>query len=154
MKTIYGDLVKLADQDHFDMIIHGANCFHTMGSGIARQLALKWPEVLLADKRTRYGDITKLGTYSVATTKSATGRNFSVVNAYTQFRYGREKQQVDYEAIRNCFNLIKGITLPHCFRIGYPAIGAGLGGGDWNIISKIIDEELNGRDHTLVLLRK
>ena len=33
----------------------------------------------------------------------------------------------------------------------YPLIGAGLTGGDWNIISKIIDEELIDVDHTLVL---
>jgi O-acetyl-ADP-ribose deacetylase (regulator of RNase III) len=37
-------------------------------------------------------------------------------------------------------------------RIGYPKIGAGLAGGDWNIISSIIDKELIGEDHTLVLL--
>jgi len=37
-------------------------------------------------------------------------------------------------------------------RIGYPLIGAGLAGGNWRIISKIIDEELNGEDHTLVKL--
>ena len=36
-------------------------------------------------------------------------------------------------------------------RIGYPKIGAGLAGGDWSIIEKIIDEELQGTDHTLVI---
>jgi O-acetyl-ADP-ribose deacetylase (regulator of RNase III) len=35
-------------------------------------------------------------------------------------------------------------------RIGYPKIGAGLAKGDWNKISKIIDEELAGEEHTLV----
>ena len=37
-------------------------------------------------------------------------------------------------------------------RIGYPKIGAGLAGGYWNIISKIIDKELEGENHSLVLL--
>ena len=36
-------------------------------------------------------------------------------------------------------------------RIGYPRIGAGMAGGDWEIISSIIAEELEGLDHTLVL---
>jgi len=36
-------------------------------------------------------------------------------------------------------------------RIGYPLIGAGLAGGDWTIISAIIDEELKGEDHALVI---
>ena len=35
-------------------------------------------------------------------------------------------------------------------RIGYPLIGAGLAGGDWQIISAIINEELVGENHTLV----
>ena len=34
--------------------------------------------------------------------------------------------------------------------IGYPLIGAGLAKGDWQVISKIIDTELAGTDHTLV----
>jgi len=39
-------------------------------------------------------------------------------------------------------------------RIGYPAIGAGLAGGDWKIISAIIDEELANEDHTFVEYQK
>ncbi|GAA4107530.1 hypothetical protein GCM10022393_02900 [Aquimarina addita] len=35
-------------------------------------------------------------------------------------------------------------------RIGYPAIGAGLAGGDWGIILYIIDEELKDANHTFV----
>ncbi len=35
-------------------------------------------------------------------------------------------------------------------RIGYPLIGAGLAKGNWKLISQIIDEELEGEDHTLV----
>jgi O-acetyl-ADP-ribose deacetylase (regulator of RNase III) len=34
--------------------------------------------------------------------------------------------------------------------IGYPKIGAGLAGGNWNQISKIINEELVDENHTLV----
>jgi O-acetyl-ADP-ribose deacetylase (regulator of RNase III) len=34
-------------------------------------------------------------------------------------------------------------------RIGYPKIGAGLAGGDWDIIYPIICEELAGEHHTL-----
>jgi len=35
-------------------------------------------------------------------------------------------------------------------KIAYPAIGADLGGSNWQIISKIINEELVGEDHTFV----
>jgi len=39
-------------------------------------------------------------------------------------------------------------------RIGYPLIGAGLAGGDWKVISKIIEEELGDEKHTLVEYKK
>ena len=35
-------------------------------------------------------------------------------------------------------------------RIGYPLIGAGLARGNWEVIKKIIEEELEGENHTLV----
>lgn len=35
MKTIKGDLIQLALANEFDVIIHGCNCFCTMGKGIA-----------------------------------------------------------------------------------------------------------------------
>jgi hypothetical protein len=38
MKTVYGDLVKLAIAGNFDVIVHGCNCYHTMGAGIAKQI--------------------------------------------------------------------------------------------------------------------
>ena len=35
-------------------------------------------------------------------------------------------------------------------RIGYPLIGAGLAGGDWKVISNLINEQLKNENHTLV----
>jgi O-acetyl-ADP-ribose deacetylase (regulator of RNase III) len=56
--------------------------------------------------------------------------------------------KADYDAIRSVFKKIKSNFSGK--RIGYPKIGAGLAGGDWDQISKIIDEELIDEDHTLV----
>ena len=38
MKIIKGDLIKLALQGEFDVIVHGCNCFCTMGAGIAKSI--------------------------------------------------------------------------------------------------------------------
>ena len=74
-----------------------------------------------------------------------------MVNAYTQYRYSWKGKDVNYEAIRLAFREIKaqfsGLTM------AYPAIGAGLAGGDWEKIAAIISEELNGEDHTFVEYR-
>jgi O-acetyl-ADP-ribose deacetylase (regulator of RNase III) len=37
--------------------------------------------------------------------------------------------------------------------MAFPKIGAGLGGGDWQKISTIIEQELAGEDYTLVIYR-
>ena len=37
-------------------------------------------------------------------------------------------------------------------RIGLPKIGAGLAGGDWEVIEKIIEEELAGENVSIVVL--
>lgn len=55
----------------------------------------------------------------------------------------------DYDAIRLAMRRIK--TQFSGRRIAYPKIGAGLARGDWARIARIIDEELAGETHTLVL---
>ncbi len=147
MEIIKGDLLDLADQGRFDVVVHGCNCFHTMGAGIARQIRNRYPSAFTADCATNFGDAQKLGTYSVSEVTSGTA-TFWVVNAYTQYALGATKRLVDYEALSEVFCSIardfSGKT------IGYPKIGAGLAGGDWDVISKIIDTALSGEDHTLV----
>lgn len=143
MKTIKGDLLKLAKDGKFDIIIHGCNCFCTMGAGIAKQIKKEFKAAYIADCSTKKGDRSKLGKMSYIIVDGVI-----VVNAYTQYHYG-SGLQVDYDAVRQVFKKIKNEFSGK--RIGFPKIGAGLAGGDWNIISKIIDEELEGEDFTLVL---
>ncbi|NVJ60758.1 MAG: macro domain-containing protein [Gammaproteobacteria bacterium] len=145
MNIIDGDLIQLAEQGLFDVIVHGCNCFCTMQSGIARQIKDNYPQAYQADLKTTKGDSAKLGTYSFSEAEIG---NFVIVNAYTQFRYGRLKRYADYDAIQRVFSAIKRDFSGK--RIGYPLIGAGLAGGDWTIISEIIDTELMREDHTLV----
>jgi len=64
MKYAKGDLLKMAEEGKFDVIVHGCNCFNTMGAGIARQIARRFPEAYAADCETIASDISKLGTFS------------------------------------------------------------------------------------------
>ena len=152
MKTIHGNLIKLAIAGEFSVIVHGCNCQNNMGAGIAKQIAKIYPGAVHADDAAyRDKSFRMLGDISVGFETNVNGALF-VVNAYTQDRYGRGKRHADYDAIRSCFKEINkrfGMTMHH--KIGYPMIGAGLAGGDWNIIKQIIDEELEGSDHTLVV---
>lgn len=150
MKTVEGDLIKLALMGKFDVIVHGCNCFNTMGAGIARSIKAHFPEAFYADLATNKGSKEKLGTISSARIHGDEG-HLDVVNAYTQFRYRGTGPKVDYAAVESCFSLVAK-NYPNA-RIGYPAIGAGLAGGDWTKIAKIIDMSLEGLDHTLVIFR-
>jgi len=147
MEIVKGDLIKLALDGKFDVVVHGCNCFCTMGAGIAKQIKHKFPEAYEEDLKTAKGDKKKLGTISYAIIER-NGFTFTVVNGYTQYNWRGRGILVDYDAIRSVFNNVK--SLYSGMRIGYPKIGAGLAGGDWELISTIVDEELAGEDHTVV----
>jgi O-acetyl-ADP-ribose deacetylase (regulator of RNase III) len=160
-KTIRGDLLQLAQTGKFDVIVHGCNCFCAMGAGIAKQIRDQFTEAYVADKQTANGDESKLGTYSSATVdiivhitdgddnQRDDQHSVTIVNAYTQYHWEGEGVLAEYDAIRKVFAQIK--TEFPGKRIGYPKIGAGLAGGDWDRISSIINDELEGESHTLVI---
>lgn len=151
-EVIFGDLITLAEQGHFDVIVHGCNCFCTMGSGIARQIKDRHPDAYKADwQNTQKGDKDKLGGFTWTEISMPSGHKFIIINAYTQYRYGTKGfADVDYGAIRSVFKMIAKLY-PHR-RIGYPLIGCGLAGGKWEIVSDIINQELHGLNHALVRL--
>ena len=147
MKCIKGDLIHLAVAGEFDVIIHGCNCFCAMGAGIAKQIRKTFPEAYDVDLATESGDESKLGNYSKVRVDTASG-SFYIINGYTQYHYAGDGILADYKAIETLFSRIKSDFSGK--RIGYPKIGAGLAGGNWEIISTIIDRALGQEDHTLV----
>ena len=149
MKHVKGNLIHLAQKGKFNLIIHGCNCFNTMGAGIAKQISTDFPQAWQADQATACADRSKLGSYSMADVQTPVGQLY-VINAYTQYHYSGDGVLVDYDAIEKVFTALKQNFSGK--RMGYPKIGAGLAKGDWHIISDIIDRALEGEDHTLVEL--
>ncbi len=152
-KEINGDLIKLVQQGVFDVIAHGCNCFCSMKSGIAPQMA----EAFRCDKYKLEhsflkGDINKLGLIDYTETEKVT-----VVNCYTQYfnrtlNPDKNAINLDYEALTLCMRKINKAFAGN--RIGLPMIGSGLAGGDWNIIKEIIKKELKDCDVTIVIYEK
>lgn len=155
MKYVEGNLLDLAEAGHFDIIVHGCNCFNTMGSGIARQIKERYPKAYLIDQMTEKGSVDKLGKFTQAhvdgfrkntdPTIRTIGRGFSftVINAYTQHGFNPKSKPLDYKAVRDVFTQIKllyDMNPQAPVRIGIPQIGAGLAGGTWKVIEKIIDD--------------
>lgn len=147
MNVVQGDLIQLTLDGQFDVIIHGCNCYCEMDKGIAKFISETFPEAFDADKETEKGSREKLGTITFAEVERD-GKQIIIVNGYTQHHWRGKGVLVEYDAVRGVMKAVKERFSGK--RIGYPKIGAGLAKGDWDLISQIIDEELEGEDHTLV----
>lgn len=147
MNIVYGNLLDLAENGEFDIIIHGCNCICTMGAGLARQIAKRYPEVYQEDLASRPNQ-RKLGGFTV---RKVNGFDFRVINAYTQPLPG---PTLSLEALTECFESIVRIFGGCNHRFAYPKIGCGLGGGNWDEVGSIIDGILDGENHTLVVWEK
>jgi O-acetyl-ADP-ribose deacetylase (regulator of RNase III) len=182
LREIKGDLITLAKQGEFDVIVQGNNCFCTQGAGLAPQMVEAFgTDTFSLERSHEKGKINKLGTidYEIyPLNKKGRGllmegkktlqrgyfnrlnsfldtpiKGVYIVNSYTQYGFGRNHENgteapVDYEAVTMVMRKIN-----HIFKgkhIGLPWIGAGLAGGDWNRIRKIILSELTDCDVTLV----
>lgn len=141
-----GDLISLANEGSYDVILHGVNCFSTMKKGIAVMMAKEYgcDKFPLEDIEFK-GEKGKLGKIDF---QYIPGKNIYVVNCYTQYYWNKYSQQFDYDAFTSCMKQVnidfKGM------RVGMPKIGSGLGGGDWNKIKEIILNELKDCKVTVV----
>jgi O-acetyl-ADP-ribose deacetylase (regulator of RNase III) len=134
-------ITKIIKKDlltHDGTIMHGVNCQGVMGSGVAKAIRDVCP--------THFEDyVWELSNFS--NSKSALGftfrtqeYSFDIVGAFTQEFYGRDgRRYVNYAAIAQAFLELSEYK---CLSpvLGIPRIGAGLGGGDWNIIEQIIND--------------
>lgn len=129
IEYIKGDVLNSGEA----VVIHGCNCFNTMGSGVARQVLEEYREAAIVDAETVPGDVSKMGTYTTAVGKNGT----RIINAYTQYHYSRQKVNVDCVALE-CVMMLICNDFPDQKVFAMPKIGAGLAGGDWNIIEEIL----------------
>lgn len=136
LKHVKGNLLDLADNGQFDVIVHGANCFCRMGSGIAKEIRERYPEAWQEDYNTEMGDMRKLGGWTSAHLKH---KNFTIINAYTQYNTSKNGEDVfeyaSFEVI-----LKKLAYLYPSSRFGFPFIGSGLAGGNKETILKMLEE--------------
>ena len=141
VKIVKGDLIRMFLAGHFDMIFHGANCKKTMGAGIAKTIREVFPEAYDADQLDTRPPLSRLGGYSSA--KVACGK---VVNLYTQFYPGAN---FEYSALISALEKLER-ELKRPTRVGVPLIGAGIGGGDWDVIKSILENTGENMQITIV----
>lgn len=135
------------------VLIHQANCYHSMASGIAREIRERFPEAYAADLRTPKASLEKLGTYSAAEVDrlpeagnggaadgDSTRRFRYVVNLYSQYGFADGNRKTSYDAMYE--GLLKVRDDPRFAGLEFAVpfkIGCGLGGGNWKVVSAVLE---------------
>lgn len=125
-----------------DVIGHGVNCLGAFGAGVALQIANKWPEVKSAYLTKYKIEGWQLGDVQIITTEDNSKK---IANLATQRGYGYRHNQevyVDYESVKKCISKLFKYCRMYNYRCAIPKIGAGLAGGNWDVIAKIIQVSL------------
>jgi len=148
LKHAKGNLLNMAEDGQFDIIVQGCNCWKAMGRGIAREIKQRYPYAAAADihyhnlMKSLNGNYSMLGTYSrsieTKVVEYGVEVEFTIVNAYTQYNTSSEEDVFEYTA----FELILQKLLKEYGkeRIGLPYIGMGLACGDITRIIPMIEK--------------
>ena len=133
-------------------ICHQVNCMGKMGAGIARTIREKYPAA--------YEEYVRMCKYEwipaelLGYTQIVPSRDKLIANLFAQERYGFDgKRYTDYDAFRRCLQSLKR-AVPVGYQIAFPyGIGCGLGGGEWDVMYGIIEDELS-RDYRVEIWKK
>ena len=156
MKNVVGNILTPVDpRENMVIVCHQVNCFGAMGVGLAKEIKQKYPNVYDAYFREclRLKNIRenssrnrnqKPGLGNVLFCPVASD-GFVIANLFSQYRWGTEKRQTDYDALRSCLRKVYEYSqmnkTPLTVRIPYK-LGCGYGGGNWDVVQDIIREEL------------
>ena len=149
-----------------DIIAHQVNCQGVMGSGVAKQVRMLFPGAYAnyqsACRSVKGKTESLLGNTQLSSENLPDGKRIYIANMFAQNKYGYDgKQYTDYGAFRSCLAQLSifadairqksgkepQIALPY-------RIGCDRGGGNWDTVYTIIEEELGGLDVTLYELPK
>ena len=138
-KYIQGDICDT----ELKYIAHGVNCQNTMGSGVAKALYTKFPQVKdhyhgycnnIGDSLLLLGDVQEI----IVDDKT-------VYNCFTQLEFGYDgKKYVNYNAIALCF-LYLSTHVEMDGPLAIPKIGCGLAGGNWEFMEQLINDSVGDR---------
>ena len=152
IKTKFGDMLSVTE----GILVHGCNCHGIMGSGIARLVRQKWPDVFQA-YRSRHiqsglqlGDVIFVGSSQASAvitqkylhvTTAQLPASLVIANAMTQFACGSDKSvvYVDYDAVFAVFARISLLARDSGLTVNFPLIGCGLANGKWEQVSAAIE---------------
>lgn len=132
MQVIKGDLLAIES----GIISHQVNCQGVMGAGLAKALRHKYPICFESYSKYCKAAQFKLGMVQFCRVNP----ELFICNLAGQDAYGTSKRQTDYQALEVCLTKLyaKSLELNLIPYLPYK-MGCGLAGGDWAIVSKLIE---------------
>ena len=110
------------------VIAHGVNCKVSMGSGVAKAVYEKWPNV-----RNQYLEKNYFGPEHLGKVDYVHEGDVIIANCYTQEFYGKEnKRYATPSAVLKCLTSVVGNAYMHAVPLHLPRIACGLAGLDWD----------------------
>lgn len=150
-------MLKIVEGDIFesgaDAILHQVNCQGVMGSGVAKQVRDRYPWVFAEyrDKCSQFRMLPSIKTSDLLGYVQAIYINESqmIVNLFAQDQFGYDGRcYTDYDSMRRCLQAVGILFARKTVAIPY-LMGCHRGGGDWEIVYKMIEETLTDCDVTL-----
>ena len=145
IKHIKGDIFESGA----DVILHQVNCQGVMGSGVAKQVREKYPSVYKSYKEfcDRYEPGDLLGVALPGQADEST----IIINIFAQDKFGYDGRcYTDYGALRRGLETVRDCMIDKGDKIAIPYLmGCHRGGGDWAVVSKMIEEVFTDFDVTL-----
>lgn len=119
-------------------IAHQVNPHGVMGAGIAAQIKEAYPLCYsdYQDYCDYAGEPHELLGRIIVYQDELTPRK--IFNLFSQFDVGQGQRMTSYDALANIFWKLNDYDLD---RLAMPMLGSGLAGGDWSVISAIIESE-------------
>lgn len=151
MNEIKGDILSVKH----GIIVQQVNCQGVMGGGVALAIRKRYPQVwdeynqFVAEHKAWQSRSPLLGKLLPIKVTP----DLIIANIFGQEFFGNDgKRYTSYDALDNGFAKVWALANESGQDVHYPLIGAGLGGGQWPIISSIINCQLTGINHTLWVL--
>lgn len=133
-----------------DVILHQVNCKGVMNSGVARQVRMRYPNVYDAYKRlcsNSENPNNLLGLVQIIATQESDSPKY-IANLFAQADYGyKKKRYTKYLSLKKCLQSVHDAKRIQHASIAIPyRMGCCRGGGNWSIVSEMIDQIFKDRD--------
>ncbi len=148
LHELTGDATQPVQTEGNVVVAHVVNDRGGWGSGFVLAVSKRWPQAerdyrawaKAGRSRAEFSTPFQLGEVLI----SKVAKNLSIAHMLAQHGYiGPDNPTpLSYKALSQCLRKLAAVTAAQEASIHMPRIGAGLGGGDWSQIKRIIEQEL------------